>query len=79
MSTQDNPIYRERHFSVAELASLWNLSPKKIRELFLPERDIAVIHNPRRRTRTYKTLRIPESVVKRVYQRLTQGDSHGRS
>jgi transcriptional regulator GlxA family with amidase domain len=69
--------YRERHFTVAELAELWHFSPDTIRRLFENECGVIVIHNPRRRTRTYKTLRIPERVAARVYSKLTNGDRNG--
>jgi transcriptional regulator GlxA family with amidase domain len=65
--------FRERHLTVAELASLWNLSQDTIRRLFLDEPGVIVIHRPRRRARTYKTLRIPESIAQQVYVRLVSG------
>ncbi len=73
MSTQHKSTYLERHLTVAELASLWNVSEDTIRRLFLPEPGVIVIHRPRRRARTYKTLRIPESIAQQVYERLAIG------
>lgn len=74
MSTaQPNPSFREQHLTVAQIAELWQLDDKTVRALFLEEDGVLVIQNPRRRTRTYKTLRIPESVARRVYERLTLG------
>ena len=69
--------YRERHFTVAELAELWQLSPDTVRRLFVGESGVIVIHNPRRRTRTYKTIRIPESVAQQVHERLMNGGRNG--
>lgn len=77
MSTQHNSTYEERHHTVAELASLWGLSEDTIRRLFLPEPGVLVIHHPRRRARTYKTLRIPQSVAQQVYVRLVNGGRRG--
>jgi hypothetical protein len=62
----------ERHYAVAEIAALWNLSTDKVRELFEAEPGVLVIadRNPRRKRR-YRTLRIPQTVVDRVYTRLS--------
>jgi len=61
----------ERHYTVAEIAQGWKLSPDKVRRLFENEAGVLVLENPgafsRRR---YRTLRIPESVAERVYRRL---------
>lgn len=61
----------ERHFTVAEIAQAWKLSPDKVRRLFENEPGVLVLENPgafsRRR---YRTLRITESVAERVYRRL---------
>jgi len=64
---------RERHFSVSDLAAIWNLGPDLIRRLFQDEPGVIVISTPRRRTRVYRVLRIPESVANAVYQRLKNG------
>ncbi len=59
----------ERHYSVLELAELWNLSDDYIRKLFRDEPGVIswVRHRPGRRR--YVILRIPESVALRVYRR----------
>lgn len=63
----------EKHYSVNELAILWNLSKQTIRRLFQDEPDVVRIGDTDvRRKRAYVTLRIPESVVRRVHQRLTK-------
>jgi hypothetical protein len=76
----DNKLstYSQRHFSVSELASTWNLSEDTIRRLFLTEPGVLVIHRPRRRARTYKTLRIPATVAEQVYKRLVCGGPYER-
>jgi hypothetical protein len=60
----------ERHYSIAELAERWNLSPDTIRKLFENEPGVLVLgeNSKRRRKRRYTTLRIPESVAARVYR-----------
>lgn len=61
----------ERHYSVAELGKIWNLSEKTIRRMF--ENEPGVLqwgHAERRSRRAYVTLRIPETVALRVHRRL---------
>jgi len=73
VSTQvENAAHAERHYAVAEIAALWNLSSDKVRELFEQEPGVLVIgdRNPRGKRR-YRILRIPQTVVDRVYTRLS--------
>ena len=64
----------ERHYSVRELGTRWNLSPDTVRKLFENEPGVLVIGNESRKysRRRYITLRIPESVAERVHRRLTR-------
>lgn len=62
----------ERHYSVAEIAELWKLSPGKVRGIFQSEPGVLAIGEPRPRfgrRRGKVTLRIPQSVLDRVYRR----------
>jgi hypothetical protein len=63
----------EKHFTVKDIAEVWNLSPVAVRRLFLNEPGVLVIGRRQadRRKRIYRTLRIPESVVSRVMNRLS--------
>ena len=64
----------ERHYSVAELGKLWNLSEKTIRRMF--ENEPGVLRwgkSEARLRRGYITLRIPESVASHVHRRLRIG------
>ena len=61
----------ERHFTVAEVARLRNLSGDLIRRLFTDEPGVIVISTPKSRKRVYRLLRIPASVERRVFDRLT--------
>jgi hypothetical protein len=65
-------VHIERHYAVAEIAELWNLSPDKVRELFENEPGVLVIgeRSPRHKRR-YVTLRIPQKVLERVHHRLS--------
>lgn len=61
----------ERHYSVAELVELWGLSEKTVRRIFGGEPGVLEWgHDEERFKRSYKTLRIPESVVQRVHRRM---------
>jgi transcriptional regulator GlxA family with amidase domain len=60
----------ERHFSVEELAELWKMSDDFLRRLFLKEPGVVVFHNQRPGRRVYRTLRIPESIARRVHGRM---------
>lgn len=60
----------ERHFSVEELAELWNMSDDFVRRLFLHEPGVVVFYHNRPGRRVYRTIRIPESVALRVHRRM---------
>ena len=66
------PIFAERHYSVAEIAGLWNLSADAVRKLFQDEPGVLVLGGQSAHKRRYTTLRIPESVLKRVHRRMTK-------
>jgi len=58
----------ERHYSVSEVASMWSLSDDSIRRLFSKEPGVLVIGGAERlHKRKRQTLRIPESVLRRVH------------
>jgi hypothetical protein len=61
----------EQHFSIKQLADMWNLSQDSVRRLFLHEPGVVVLQRKRPYRRSYRTLRIPESVAMRVYRRST--------
>ncbi len=64
-------IVAERHYSILELAKLWNLSENTIRRMFENEPDVLQWGTPEGRfKRRYRTLRIPERVVLRVHRQL---------
>ena len=72
MARPDLSSATERHYSVAEIAELWNLSPNAVRRLFQEEPGVLAIGEPRPkfgRRRGKVTLRIPQSVLERVYRR----------
>src|SRR5436853_428893 len=61
--------FAERHYSVPEVAGLWNLSSDAVRKLFQNEPGVVVLGGQdSTHKRRYTTLRIPESVLQRVYR-----------
>ncbi len=61
----------ERHYTVKELGALWKLSSSTVIRIFRDEPGVLKIGRERRRgRRSNVTLRIPESVVQRVYRRM---------
>lgn len=64
----------ERHFTPQQLAELWVLHESTIRRLFLGEPGVLKYGNSSMRSgrREYVTLRIPESVARRVYAKRTR-------
>jgi hypothetical protein len=61
----------EKHYSINEISQLWGLSEKTIRRIFEQEPGVVELDNGEsRHKRNYVTRRIPESVLKRVHQKL---------
>ena len=56
--------------TVADAAKHLNVDVDTIRTLFLDEPGVIVIAFPRKGRRTYRTVRIPEAVFRRVVTRL---------
>jgi hypothetical protein len=69
--------FMERHYTVAELAKAWHMGQRQIREWFINENGVirfGVGRLTKNRQRTYISLRIPESVARRVYRQHTGKD-----
>lgn len=65
--------FAEHHYTVAEVATLWNLSADAVRKVFQNEPGVLTIGDQgSRHKRRYTTLRIPESVLERVHRRLSK-------
>ena len=65
----------EPHYTVQEIAKKWHLSEKTVRGLFQHEPGVIVIDREGRRfKRAYCTMRVPESVARRVHARLGKRD-----
>ena len=62
-------VSSQRHYTVTEIAVMWNLSKDAVRRMFQNEPGVLVLGgcfsgNKRR----YTTLRIPQSVLERVHR-----------
>jgi hypothetical protein len=65
----DEPVY-----TPAEVGKLTKFHPAKIREIFVDEPGVIRLGHPAiGRRRQYYTLRIPQSVMERVFGRMTVG------
>lgn len=64
-----SPDFSQRHYSVAEVAGMWNLSSDAVRRLFENEPGVLTLTGGGSKRTSYKTLRIPENIVTRVYRR----------
>jgi hypothetical protein len=62
----------ERHYSVDELATAWGMSDDFVRRLFVHEPGVVLFVRHRPGKRTYRVLRIPESVASRVHRRMSK-------
>ena len=58
-------------FTVAELATKWNLSEDVIRKEFENEPGVLKLARARKGKRRYKTLRIPAEIAERVRRRMS--------
>ena len=65
----------EYHHTVKDLSGIWQLSTATVTRMFRDEPGVLRLGKAqaRRGRRSYTTLRIPESVVQRVYRRLVVG------
>jgi len=61
----------ERHYSVAEVADIWNLSPDAVRKIFEKEPGVLILGGHSSSARRYRTMRIPASVLERVHRRMS--------
>ena len=61
----------ERHYSIAEVAAIWNLSPDAVRKIFEKEPGVLVLGGHSSSAHRYRTMRIPTSVLERVHRRMS--------
>ena len=59
----------ERHFKISEIAKVWGFSYNTVMELFRDEPGVLTVERPRNPgKRAYTSIRVPVSVVERVYR-----------
>jgi len=62
----------EQHFSVQQTAKLWGFGVDIVRRIFEHEEGVVRISHPETlHKRRYTTLRIPESILRRVHRKLS--------
>lgn len=61
--------FEERHFSVPELAEMWNLSREFVRQVVQGEPGVTEWVRQQPGRRRYRVLRVPQSVAERLYSR----------
>ncbi len=67
VQTQGSELY----LTVAEVAERLKVNEETVRRLFLNEPGVVILCFPRKGRRTYRTLRIPDPVFRRVLTRFT--------
>jgi len=67
------------HYSVQQVAEEWGVDAETVRRTFIDEDGVLILGDQERRDgkRAYLTIRIPESVLKRVYSEKTKRKFHG--
>lgn len=67
VSAARNP--HEPHFTLKEVAKEWRVDEETVRQMFIDEEGVLIFGEQDRRDgkRVYLTMRIPESVLNRVY------------
>lgn len=70
MSGSDNPcVFEERHFTISELAEIWQFSKEFVRQLVQNEPGVTEWVRQVPGKRRYRVLRVPQSVAERLYRR----------
>jgi predicted transcriptional regulator len=64
----------EKHYSIIEIAELWGISDTTVRKIFTDEPGVLAWGTEERvgrhKKRGYRSIRVPESIMVRVHQRL---------
>jgi hypothetical protein len=71
------PDFLEPHYTLTQLARQWQVSRRTLRPWFINEPGVIRYGTgklSKARKRSYVSLRIPESVARRVYRRRTGGE-----
>ena len=71
------PGFEERHYTISQLAEMWNLSEELVRQLVRDEPGVTEWVRQAPGKRRYRVLRIPRSVVDRLYNRARERGNPG--
>ena len=66
-SENTNPL-EERHYTIAELAKMWNFSTEFVRQIVRGEAGVTEWVRQQPGRRRYRVLRVPQSVAERLYR-----------
>lgn len=77
MAPSDNPNpIEERHYTIAELAKMWNFSTEFVRQIVQDEPGVTEWVRQQPGKRRYRVLRVPKSVAERLYRRAQARAEH---
>ena len=73
-SVAEVPRFAVQHYTVKDIGTMWKLSEDAVRKIFENEPGVLIFGEEKRNRykRRYRTLRIPESVLERVYRRMSR-------
>ena len=72
-TVERSSLVKDKHWSAAEVAEQWGISTDLVRDIFKDEDGVLIVERPGTRTkRSYSTMRIPESVLERVYNEMSR-------
>lgn len=68
----------ETHYTLKQIAEKWSCDDETVRQAFIDEDGVLILGNENRNDgkRTYLTIRVPESVLNRVYGERTKRQFH---
>jgi hypothetical protein len=72
--TLERADFLERHYTIAELAKAWKMGYNTLKPWFMEEPGVikyGAAKLKKGRRRTHVSLRVPESVARRVYRKIT--------
>ena len=61
--------FEERHFTIYELSKMWHFSAEFVRQIVKDEPGVTEWVRQQPGKRRYRVLRVPQSVVERLYRR----------
>jgi hypothetical protein len=73
MQQQQSVASTEPHYTPEQVAEFWSLDTNSVRRIFRAEPGVLKFGNEKStyQKRAYTTIRIPQSVLDRVYRRMT--------